>query len=223
MKKHLWAILFIFIALSLSLSAASWSIEAGTGYRASATMKPNQLRFFDLGFSYDGFSLYARNHAFNTFDLTAEYEIRAKKFILNRFIGHTRYILEEGGYSDLSYEFGLIYDSKHFLLSAALGVRGAVSYSEYSDLLLYGVSPLITVKTGLKSEYVALTAFGDMASRYENNWKALALFGVSIEIFIDEHSSLLIDAYSEASEYLMDPYYMPYASALRLAYKYRGI
>lgn len=222
MFKRLGTLLAILLAVVSLASAASWSVEAGTGYRFNATMKRNQLRFFDFAFNYDTLSIYARTHAFNTHDLTVDYELRCKKFMVNRFILHTRYINEEGGYSDIGYEFGICYDSKHFLLAGAIGARGSISYYAYSKKQLYAISPLVSVKAALFFKYASFSIYGEMASRYENNWKALTLFGSSLELFINDNSSVMLDVYTQASEYLIDPYFIPYTSAVRLAYRYRS-
>ena len=222
MFKRLGIFLALFLTAASLLSAASWSVEAGTGYRFNVTMKRNQIRFFDFAFNYDTLSIYARTHSFNTHDLTVDYELRCKRFMVNRFILHTRYINEEGGYSDIGYEFGVCYDSDHFLLAAALGARGAISYYEYANNKLFAISPLVSVKAAVFFKYASLSIYGEMASRYENNWKALTLFGSSLEVFINDNSSVMLDVYTQASEYLIDPYFIPYTSAVRLAYKYRS-
>ncbi len=199
----------------------SFSIEFGTGYRANIALKDDELRFFDLGLSYDSFSMYARSQALYVNEIEAEYDLKSGKHIHNKFIVHSQYVAEEGGFSDVSYIFALDFGYKHASLGFGFGIQGGIAYSEHSVGALYSLSPLVSVDFGLFFSPIRIIFYMDMASRFEHLWKASPLFGINLEALISDNSSIAADLYIQSAEYMVDPFFRPYSAAMRLSYKYR--
>ena len=219
MKKILW--IQILILIIPSIGAVSWSAEAGTGYRANTAMRVDELRFFDAGFSVGSFSLYARSHCLYANDISAEYMLQHGKHASSRFTAHSQYVTGEGGFSDVGYMAGAGIGYDHFWFSIGLGIQGGIAYSEHSEGVLYSLSPLVYAGISLSFSRIRMELYMDMASRYEHLWKASTLFGLCLEAYIDAHSSISADLYMQSAEYLIDPYFRPYSTAVRLSYKYR--
>ena len=199
----------------------SFSVELGTGYRANIAMKDNELRFFDLGLSFDSLSIYARSHAFYVNEIASEYDLKSGRYIHNRFMAHSQYVAGEGGFSDCGYVFALAFDYKHAAFGFGLGIQGGIAYSEYSDGVLYSLSPLVSADFALFFNPIRAVFYMDMASRFEHLWKASPLFGIKLEALLNDTSSIAADLYIQGAEYLMDPYFRPYTAAMRLSYRYR--
>lgn len=210
--------IIVFSALFLlSFSLFALSIEAGTGLSGTMNEKKDHL-FFDAGVSYKDLSFYLNYKDGGKVNATAEYY--NKKGILNHQLDlFTGYVFSEGGYTALSYLMRLNFKIYGFYIDVGGGAEGAVSYSEYTKVPLFILSPQFSIRLGYRNTLFDLALFLENNYRYEKEWNAKTSYGVDTVFNLTQKDSVLVSISFTHAEVLMDNYRVLYASRLRAGYR----
>ncbi len=213
MKKITAFCALLFVALSLS----ALTFEGGLGLSGTMNEKKDHL-FVDGAVSYDDFSLYLAYKGGGKLNATAEYY--NKKGILNHQLDlFTGYVFSEGGYTALSYLMRLNFKIYGFYFDIGGGAEGALSYSEYTKLPLFILSPQFSIRLGYRNTLFDLALFLENNYRYEKEWNAKTSYGIDTVFNLTPKDSVLVSISFTHAEVLMDNYRVLYASRIRAGYR----
>ena len=218
MRKILTITLILF---TLSpIGAVDWSVTALTGFERNTT---SGLPFVGVvGASIGGFDALLQYQAEGDANLTLGYTFRQGETIEHRVDAYTEYVPKEGGWTGLAYTFSQHFTWDWFTLRYWLSFGANVSYSEYSDILVWGICPDIGLATTFTFGAFEGTIYATMNHPLDRAWRYRPYVGATLSYDLMENLSLVADGYVGWSEIITNRIPVLNTWAVRVGIRYQG-
>ena len=202
-KRSLASVMML-VVLACGLAAEPVSFDWSLGTRRSSI--EDEPMFFALTVSYAGAAFRFQTDMGDIFDLALSYDIDQGSTLTHTFSTTMQTVPWEGGFNTLSYIFSqdLVFDWFH--VKYAAGLQTGMSWSPYSLILQWSISPLLELRTGIRASGFHADVFATSFLAEERSWKSTLCVGFETGIEVDRQLAFYVRGYAELAEVLMNPY-----------------